>query len=103
LIDAGIVHATLTLDISGKDRMAAPIWLPTPRQLPRRENRNTWCPNCPSQMRGAIVIANIESTPFEPLSRLHIGSFAGQVISSAVPDFTEPFSHRVVFRPPQYQ
>src|SRR2546425_10261966 len=103
LVDTLVQHAPLALYIFAKDGMAVPIWIPYPRQVPRRENRNTWRPNCGSQMRGAIVIPNVESAPFEHLSRLHIGSFAGQVISSAVPNFTEPFSQRVVLRPSQYQ
>src|SRR5213594_2815884 len=92
LVYALVKHAPLTLDIFAKDGMAAPIGIPDPRQVPRRENRNTWRPNCSSQMRGAIVIPDVESAPFEHLSRLHIGSLTGQVISSAVPDFTEAFS-----------
>src|SRR6058998_2435157 len=98
-----VKHAPLTLDIFAKDGMAVPIGIPDPRQVPRRENRNTWRPHCGSQMRGAIVIPDVESAPFEHLSRLHIGSLAGQVISSAVPGFTQAFSYRVVLRPSQYQ
>src|SRR3989442_2243653 len=92
LVYALVKHAPLTLDIFAKDGMDVPIGIPDPRQVPRRENRNTWRPNRSSQMCGAIVIPDVESAPFEHLSRLHIGSLAGQVISSAVPDFTEAFS-----------
>src|SRR2546422_2603273 len=103
LVYALVKHAPLTVHVSAKDGMAVPIGIPDPRQVPRRENRNTWRPNRGSQMRGAIVIPNVESAPFEHLSRLHIGSLAGQVISSAVPGFRQAFSYRVVLRPSQYQ
>src|SRR2546425_2342538 len=100
LVYALVQHAPLTLHISAKDGMAVPVWIPYARQIPRRINSNTWRTNGRSQMRGATIIAYVESAPFERLSRLHIGSLAGQVISYAVPDFTEQFSQRVVLRPP---